>query len=59
MTCVYNYTAKYVSVIQKNKNLHVVMGDCRNSFLVFVSNRNIFGLAKNWVYICLYQFVVP
>jgi hypothetical protein len=27
----------------------VVVGDCRNSFLVFVSDRNIFGLAKNWV----------
>ena len=35
------------------------LGDCRNSFFVFVSNHSRSELAKNWVQICLFQFVVP
>jgi hypothetical protein len=43
-----NRTAVAQWMAQCQSNFFVV-GYCRNSFLVFVSNRNIFGLAKNWV----------
>jgi hypothetical protein len=37
----------------------VILGDCRNSFFVFVSDRSRSGLAKNSVQICFFHFVVP
>ena len=36
-----------------------LLGDCRNSFLVFVSDSSKSGLAENLVQICFFHFLVP